>query len=100
MVLAGLVESLLKGAIISIDLKLGRLVGKIGSYLVAILAVMAAFQELGIAQDLIRTIYIGFVLSLSLALGLSFGLGSKKIVEEMMMRWYKELNKKAKNKTE
>lgn len=96
LVLAGVVESLLKGALIPFDVKLGRLVGKVGSYLVAVLAVMAAFQELGIAQDLIRSIYMGFILSISLAIGLSVGLGSKNIVEQIITDWYKELNRKHK----
>ncbi|NOY14781.1 MAG: hypothetical protein GXP43_01035 [bacterium] len=96
LVLAGIIESLLKGALIPFDIKLGRLIGKIGSYLVAILAVMAAFQELGIAQDLIRAIYMGFILSFSLAVGLSIGLGSKNTVEKIINQWYQSLNRKTK----
>ena len=96
LVLAGVVEGLLKGAIIPFDVKLGRLVGKIGSYLVAILSVMAAFQELGIAQDLIRAIYMGFILSIALAVGLSLGLGSKDIVKQIITNWFQEINRKHK----
>jgi len=95
LVLAGLVESVIKGAIIPFDIKLGRLVAKISSYLVAVLSVMAALQELGIAQDLIRAIYAGFILSFALAVGLSFGLGSKDIVQEIVTSWYHSLSKRS-----
>ncbi len=94
LILAGVVESLLKGVLVPLDVKTGRLTAKVGSYLIAVLAVMAALQELGIAQDLIRAIYFGFILSLSLAFGLAVGLGSKDLIKKVLEKWYSDLIKK------
>ena len=71
LLLAGLVESLVKGSIKTIDGKSARLLGKLASYLVVILAVMIAISELGIAQEFILVMFVGFVSFLALGLGLA-----------------------------
>ena len=56
---------------------------------------MAAINELGIAQSLINTLFIGVVATLSLGIGLAIGLGAKELVAKMLMDWYgKSLKKK------
>lgn len=91
--LSGVVESLVKGSIKSIDGKSARLLGKISSYLVVIIATMAAISELRIAQQFITTLFIGLVSMLALGFGLAFGLGSKDVVSKMMMEWYQKMKK-------
>jgi hypothetical protein len=61
--LAGLLESVVKGAIRSIDGRSARLFGKLSSYLVLVMAVMIALSELGIARDFILVLFTGFVAS-------------------------------------
>jgi hypothetical protein len=56
-------------------------------------SIMAAIAELRIAQQFISTLFMGFVFTLALALGLAFGLGSKNAVSEMMDEWYKNTKK-------
>ena len=56
--LAGVVETLVKGAIRSIDGKSGRTLGKVASYMVVIIAVLAAISELHIAQEFILILFI------------------------------------------
>lgn len=89
--LAGIAETVVKGMVKSIDPKTGRLVGKISSYLIIILASMAAISELGIAQQFITILFTGFVVAVSLAVGLAFGLGSKDTVNRMMSEWYERM---------
>ena len=86
--LAGLVESLIKGAVSQVDIRISRMLAKIASYLVVVVSAMAAINELGIAQSLINTLFIGVVATLSLGIGLAIGLGAKELVAKMLMDWY------------
>lgn len=88
LLIAGVVESLVKGAVKSVDGRSSRLLGKISSYAVMVVTVLATISELGIAQEFIFILFIGFVITLSLGLGLAFGLGGKDLVSQMMLEWY------------
>ncbi len=89
--LAGLVESVVKGAIRSLDSGSGRILGTVASYVVMIVAVMAAITELGIASEFILILFVGFVAALSLGAGLALGLGGKTIVSQLLEDWYSRL---------
>lgn len=91
--LAGIVESLVKGALASVDLKTSRLMGKIASYTVVTITTLAAFSELKIAESFINILFIGFVAMLSLGFGLAIGLGAKDVIGQALSDWYKELKK-------
>lgn len=95
--LAGLVEGVVKGSLSSIDLKTARLMGKISSYTVVTIAILAAFSEMGIAANFINTLFIGFVAMLSLGFGLAIGLGAKDVVSKLLTDWYKQVQKELKN---
>ncbi|MFC1748271.1 hypothetical protein ACFL2V_05630 [Pseudomonadota bacterium] len=95
-VVAGLVESLIKGSLSHISRPTGRLVGKVGSYIVIIFTLLAAIAELGIAADLINTLFIGFVAMLALGFGLAFGLGAKDLVSKILDDWYSNLKSELK----
>lgn len=88
--LAGVVESLVKASIKSIDGKASRLLGKIASYLVISVSVLAAVSELGIARDFIIILFVGLIFTLSLGCGLALGLGGKEVVGQMLSRWYQK----------
>lgn len=89
--LAGIVEGLVKGALASVDLKTSRLMGKIASYTVVTITTLAAFSELKIASAFINILFIGFVSMLALGFGLAIGLGAKDVVGQILSNWYKEL---------
>jgi len=93
--LAGLVESFIKGAVNQVNPKTSRLLSKIGSYLVIVVATLAAINELGIAQSLINTLFVGVVATLTLGIGLAIGLGGKDLVSKMLMDWYTDSKKKS-----
>lgn len=94
--LAGLVEGVVKGALSGVDLKTARLMGKISSYTVVTIAVLAAFSELNIAASFINILFIGFVAMLSLGFGLALGLGAKDVVNKILTDWYKQVQKELK----
>lgn len=95
-IVAGLVESLIKGSLSQISRPTGRLIGKIASYIVMVFTLMAAIAELGIASNLINTLFIGFVAMLALGFGLAFGLGAKDLVSRMLDDWYTNLKSELK----
>lgn len=98
--LAGVVERIVKGALASVDLQTSRLMGKIASYAVITIATLAALSELSIAENFINILFIGFVSMLALGFGLAIGLGAKDLVAKLLEGWHqsltKELNKKRK----
>lgn len=96
LLLAGLVESLVKGSIKTIDGKSARLMGKFASYLVIILSIMMAISELGIAREFILVLFVGFVSFLALGFGLALGLGGQHVIRAMLDDWYWKFKKETK----
>ncbi len=94
--LAGLVEGVIKGALGQVDVKASRLLAKIGSYLVVVFASLAAINELQIAQGLINSLFIGFVAMLALGVGLAIGLGAKDLVSRVLNEWYDNFRQEVK----
>jgi len=91
--LAGILEGMVKGAMSSVSGRAARTLGKITSYTIVIFASLAAISELKIAEQFIQTLFTGVVATLTLALGLALGLGSKDTVSKMVKDWYKSSKK-------
>jgi len=92
-IVAGIIEKILKGSLSSIDLKVSRSLAKLSSYLVIVFTSLAALSQLGIAESFVNIIFIGFIAMLALGLGLSLGLGSKDLVRTIFENWYKNIKK-------
>ncbi len=86
---AGLVESFVKTSLKHITGRSTLLVSKTASYGVLVLTVMMVLSELGIARDFILIIFMGFVATFALAVGLAIGLGSQHMIKDMLSDWYK-----------
>ena len=91
LLLAGVVESLVKASIRSIEGKPSLLLGKVSSYLVMGMVTLAAISELGIASDFILVLFIGLIFTISLGVGLAIGLGAKDIVKKRFEGWYEKI---------
>ncbi len=91
--LAGALESFVKGALASVDLQTSRLMGKITSYITITLTFLVAISELNIAQNFINILFIGLVSTLSLGFGLALGLGGKDLVAKMLQDWYRQFRR-------
>jgi Conserved TM helix len=50
--------------------------------------IIIAVNQIGIAETLVNTLFMGFVGALALALGLSFGLGARETAGEIVREWY------------
>jgi len=95
-ILAGVVESLVKGSLGVADLKTSRLLGKTSSYIVIVFSILAALSQLKIAQDFVNILFIGLVATLSVSLGLGLGLGSKDVISKILDDWYTQFKKETK----
>jgi len=51
-------------------------------------AIVVAINQLGIATNLITTLFTGFVAALAIALGLAFGLGGRDLAARSLENWY------------
>jgi hypothetical protein len=87
--LAGVVESVVKGAMRSIDSYSARLFAKIASYAVVAIAGLAAVAELGIASEFIRILFFGVIFAFSLGAALALGLGGQHLIKTILEDWYK-----------
>jgi len=77
MLIANIAEKSLVAALRARGSSKPEMFGKIGRYLVIGFGIMAAMNQLQIADELVLTLFTGIVFALSLALGLAFGLGGK-----------------------
>ncbi len=95
-IIAGLVESLVKGSLGAVDIKTSRLLAKTSSYVIVVFSLLAALSQLSIAEQFVNILFTGFVAMLALGLGLSLGLGSKDLVNQILTDWYKNFQKETK----
>jgi hypothetical protein len=65
-----------------------RLLGQIAQVAIIAFAVIIAINQIGIAANLVNTLFIGVVAALSLAFGLAFGLGGRDVAAELTRSWY------------
>lgn len=61
-----------------------KVVGNIAKYTIVFFAVMAALSQLKIANEIVMTLFVGFVSMLALGGGLAFGLGGKDFVKQLL----------------
>ncbi len=85
--LGTLLSGVVRGAASEAGVKSSGLLAKLASGAVMAFAVIAAVNELGIAPVVVNTLYIGLVAAVSLALGLSFGLGGRDTAARLTEQW-------------
>jgi len=66
--------------------------GTVSKWAVWVFGILVALSQLGIAAVLVHTLFTGFVVALSLAVGLSFGLGGQDAASKILEKWGKEMN--------
>lgn len=61
---------------------------KVASGLVWAFAIVVAVNQIGIATELVNTLFMAVVGAMALALGLAFGLGGRDTAGEIVRKWY------------
>jgi len=86
--LARFLSHAVQGSVAEMNMENPALFALITRYAVLGFAIIAAINQLGIAQVVVNTLLIGLVSSVSLAVGLSFGLGGKNVASQITESWY------------
>ena len=92
-IVAGLVDGLVRGALVSVDHDAAKPVGKLAKWLILVVATFAAIDQLQIARNLIATFFQGLTYTIVLVIGLSVGLGAKDLVSRVLNDWYDKISK-------
>lgn len=77
-VLADVMQKIVVGSAKAAHLPSSDFLGGITKWAIWVFALLAALFQLGIAGPFVQTLFTGFIAALSIALGLSFGLGGKE----------------------
>ena len=93
--LANAAAGLVRGATTSAGFRHPQLMANVARGGVWVFAIIIAVNQLGIAQTLVNTLFMGAVALAVLALGLSFGLGGRDVAARILERWYAEGRDKA-----
>lgn len=90
---ANLTEGLVKGALATVDHKQSKNLAQFSRWVVMFIAVLAAVNELEIAQNLVTIFFQGLTWTITLSVGLALGLGGKDVVSQVLKDWYEKLKK-------
>lgn len=93
LLVAKLVDGLVRGSVSGIDKDIAKPAGKLARYIVVIVGFFAAISQLQIAQGLISTFFQGLTYTIVLVVGLSVGLGAKDVVSKILSDWYEKIKK-------
>jgi small-conductance mechanosensitive channel len=88
--IAKFLSGLVQGSLSEVDAPNPGLFARLTRYAVIGFAIVAAFNELGIARTVVNTLLIGLVGALALALGLAFGLGGREVAAQITRGWYEK----------
>lgn len=76
-VIAEVMQNIVVGAAKAAELTSARFLGAMTRWSIWVFAALAALGQLGVATPFVQTLFTGIVVALSLAFGLSFGLGGQ-----------------------
>lgn len=90
-ILADILEKLVRATVESAKVGYGHLVGMIVKWSIWIFALLMILMQLRVSPSLIQTLFTGFVALMVVAGGIAFGLGGKDIANEVLRDFYKKL---------
>ncbi len=90
---ANLTEGLVKGALASVDHQHSKSLAHLARWIVLFVSVLAAINELEVAQNLVTIFFQGLTWTITLSVGLALGLGGKEVVSRILSDWYDKFKK-------
>jgi hypothetical protein len=88
--LANAAAGLVRGATASAGFRHSDLIANVARAAVWVFAIIVAVNQVGVAEELVNTLFMGAVALAVLALGLAFGLGGRDVANDLLRRWYAE----------
>jgi hypothetical protein len=86
--IARFVSGLVRGSTSQMGFTNPDLLANVAYYAIVVFAVIAAVDQLGIAETVVNTLFIGLVALVVLAAGLAFGLGGQQTAAQITANWY------------
>ncbi len=90
--LADFVQKITTGSAKALDSKSAGMVGGVARWAIWIFAIIAALVQLGIATEMLNTLFMGVVFMLALAGGLAFGLGGRDAASRYIERLREDIS--------
>ena len=81
--IARFVAGLVRGSLAEMEVGSAGLFAKLAQYAIIGFAIVAAFNQIGVAQTVVNTLLIGLIGSLALAFGLAFGAGGREVAAQI-----------------
>ncbi|OGZ17454.1 MAG: hypothetical protein A2V72_00255 [Candidatus Nealsonbacteria bacterium RBG_13_37_56] len=92
-IIADILEKVVRATIEGVKVGYGQLIGAIIKWSIWIFAILAIMLQLGIAEDLVKTIIQGVVALIVIAGGLAFGLGGKEVAADILQNLRNKLSR-------
>jgi hypothetical protein len=92
-VLAEAAQHVVTGAARAAGIVSAGFVGTVARWAIWIIAILAALTQIGVAPGILQTLFTGVVVALSLAFGLSFGLGGQEAAASFLGRMREEMRR-------
>jgi hypothetical protein len=93
-IVAEIVEKIVTGTAKAAGVKSANFPGNIAKWAIWVFAALAALIQLGIAVSFINTLFTGVIVAISLALGLSFGLGGQEAASNYIEKIRRDISNK------
>ena len=91
-VLADAMQKIVVGSAKAVEVKHAYFLGGMTRWAIWVFAIIIALDHLGIAAFYMQTIFVGFIVMVSLAGGLAFGLGGKDAADRLIEKTRKEIS--------
>ncbi|MDP3734975.1 MAG: hypothetical protein Q8R39_00940 [bacterium] len=93
-VIAEAMQNVVVGAAKAASVTHAHFLGSVTRWAIWVFAILTALFQLGVAQPFVQTLFTGVVIALSLAVGLSFGLGGQQAASEYIDKLRKDFSHK------
>lgn len=81
-------SNVVRGATAEAGLSNSNFLARLASGVVWAFAIVVAVNQIGIATELVNTLFMAVVGALALGIGLAFGLGGRETAGEILRKWY------------
>jgi hypothetical protein len=88
-------SNVVRGAASEAGLTNANFLSKVASVVVWAFAIVVAVNQIGIATELVNTLFMAIVGALALGIGLAFGLGGRETAAEILRKWYGKAQEKS-----